>query len=69
MRVSVYKGQPDQISQIKQWLVLQFKDCSSIQSPTMAGIHRISYDCCLPGIIVIYFSKDSDYTLFSLRWH
>jgi len=50
------------------WCEQQFKDVVRVNSPTIAELHRVSYDNQITGLIVFYFKEERDYLMFALRW-
>lgn len=56
------------VQDMVQWCIRNFEDVIKIPLPSLAELHRVSYDDQVNGIVVFYFREDHDYTHFLLRW-
>ncbi len=56
------------VQEIVSWCEQQFTDVVRVNSPTIAELHRVSYDNQITGLIVFYFKDERDYVMFALRW-
>ena len=65
MNVHVYKGKIDPVI---NWCHEHFKDTVRVYGPTLAPLHRVSYDKMGAFFVVFYFSEDLDYIHFLLKW-
>lgn len=66
--VASYALNPQRKAEIIEWCKTHYKDVVRINSPSLAELHRVSFDDRVNGILVIFFREDKDYSFFLLRW-